>query len=192
MSKVATQMETNNMPLIITQGKQDTSKDNVKYEIINAQNVLVQIVSLKLAENVENTLSIKMQVIEGPFKNRYVDDRVSFDPESPLSWRYRAIRKAVNVPYKESEPASIDVETIFLNKALRVDLSTRKGKDKAGNPKDYQAINYKSPNVSPETDKAIQDFKPAKAVAPTPQPTLKPVAPSPSESTWEDDENLPF
>ncbi len=180
------------MPLIITQGKQDVSQDKVKYEIINAQNVLVQIVGLKLADNVENTLSIKMQVIEGPFKNRYVDDRVSFDPASPLSWRYRAIRKAVNVPYKESEPASIDVETIFLNKALRVDLSTRKGKDKTGNPKDYQAINYKSPNVSPETEKVIQDFKPSKTVAPTPQPTVNSKPQSPSTSSWDDDEALPF
>ena len=178
------------MPLIINQGKQDTSSDKVKYEIIVAQNVLVQVVGLKLADNVENTLSIKMQVLEGPYKNRYVDDRVSFDPKSKLSWRYRAIRKAVNVPYKESEPLSIDVETIFLNKALRVDLSVRNGKDKEGNAKDYQAINYRSPNVSVETEKAIQDFKQVKPVVPTPQTVTKDA--KPSTSNWEDDDALPF
>ncbi len=178
------------MPLIINQGKQDVSKDQVKYDIIVAQDVLVQITSLKLVDNVDNTLTIKMQVLEGPFKNRFVDDRVSFDPANTLSWRYRAVRKAVGVPYKESEPLSIDIEQIFLNKALRVDLNIRKGKDKAGNPKDYQAINYKSMPVSPQTNQAIANSKVQKAVEPTSTDSI--MKPKPAAASWEDDENLPF
>lgn len=176
------------MPLIITQGKQDTSKDTVKYEVITAQNVLVQIVSLSLVDNVPNTLQIKMQVIEGQYKNRFVDDRISFDPTSPLSWRYRAVRKAVGVPYKETEPVAIDVEAIFLKKALRVDLSVRKGKDKEGNPKDYQAINYKPLAVSTATSDAITNTVVQKPVAPTATGLTKPK----QESAWVDDEELPF
>lgn len=178
----------NNMPLIITQGKQDVSKDTVKYEIITAANTLVQVTSLSLAENVPNTLQIKMQVIEGPFKNRYVDDRISFDPASVLSWRYRAARKAVGVPYKETEPLAIDVESIFLNKALRVDLSVRKGKDKEGNPKDYQAINYKPMQVSNGANNPIQTSAVQKPVAPTATGLTQPK----QESAWVDDEELPF
>jgi hypothetical protein len=183
-------METNNMPLIITQGKQDVSKDVVKYEVITAANVLVQIVSLSLVDNTPNTLSIKMQVLEGQYKNRFVDDRVSFDPTSALSWRYRAVRKAVGVPYKESEPAAIDIESIFLKKALRVDLNVRKGKDKEGNPKDYQAINYKPMAISTQTSEAITNVAVQNTVVPTPTATL--TKPQPTTSSWEDDDNLPF
>jgi len=183
-------METNSMPLIITQGKQDVSKDIVKYEVITAANVLVQITALSLVDNTPNTLSIKMQVLEGQYKNRLIDDRVSFDPTSPLSWRYRAVRKAVGVPYKESEPTSIDIESIFLKKALRVDLSVRKGKDKEGNAKDYQAINYKAMAVSTQTSEAITNVAVQKPVVPTPTATL--AKPQPTQSSWEDDDNLPF
>jgi len=174
------------MPLIIMQGKQDTSKDEVKYEIITASNVLVQITKLSVADNVPSTLNIKMQVLEGPYKNRYVDDRVSFDPTNALSWRYRAVRKAVGIPYKENEPTTIDVEQIFLNKALHVDLSVRKGKDKAGNPKDYQAINYRPMAVTVQTSSAIANTNTQPGTIPTiakPEPTKTPDA-------WEED--LPF
>lgn len=173
------------MPLLILQGKQDTTKDEVKYEIITASNVLVQITKLTLVDNVPSTLNIKMQVLEGPYKNRYVDDRISFDPTNALSWRYRAVRKAVGVPYKESEPVTIDIEQIFLNKALHVDLSVRKGKDKTGNPKDYQAINYRAMAVTTQTSNAISNAKPQTGTIPTvAKPDSSPAA------AWEED--LPF
>lgn len=132
------------MPLIINQGKQDVSKDVGKFPPIVGKNILVTITQIKLADNIPNTLYIKMQVLEGEFKNRYVDDKVTFDPQSPLSWKYRNVRRAVGVPYSEGEPTNIDIEAILLNKALRVDLGIKEGVDKKTNEaRQYQTINYK-------------------------------------------------
>ena len=183
-------MEINNMPLIINQGKQDISKDNNKFEIITEKNALVVISEVKLADNVPNTLALSMQILEGPNKNRYVNDKITFDPNSPLSWKYRSVRRAVGVPYQENESTNIDAEAIFLNKALRVDLSVREGKDKLNNPKQYQAINYKPAQITVSTDKAISS---AKVLQPTAKPTMpintKP-EPTQDKNAWDDD--LPF
>jgi len=130
------------MSLIIKQGKQDISQDRTFNPIV-AKNVMLQIVEIKLDENYPDTLVLDMQVLDGEFKNRYVVDRISYDPESPYSWKYRSVRKAVGVPYSPDEPPNIDIEKILLNKALRVDLSTRKGKDKEGNEREYQNVSYK-------------------------------------------------
>lgn len=183
-------MEINNMPLIINQGKQDTSKDTNKFQPITARNVLVSIVQLKLADNIPNTLYVKMQVMDGEYKNRYVDDKITFDPNSPLSWKYRNIRRAVGVPYSETEGGNIDIESILLNKALRVDLGTKEGVDRKTNEtRVYQTINYKPlQDVTPATSRAIettQVVKPAAAPANpllNPKPTLK----------SDDNEDLPW
>ncbi len=179
------------MPLIINQGKQDLSKDSNKFEIITEKNALVVISEVKLADNIPNTLSISMQILEGAHKNRYVNDKITFDPNSPLSWKYRSVRRAVGVPYQENESTNIDAEAIFLNKALRVDLSPRDGKDKEGNPKQYQAINYKPAQITVSTDKAITA---AKSIQPTAKPTMPidtKAKPSQDKNAWED-EDLPF
>lgn len=177
------------MPLIINQGKQDVSKDLVKYDPITAKNVLVSVISIKLADNIPNTIYLKMQVMEGEFKKRIIDDKVSFDPTSPLSWRYRAARKAVGVPYSETEPMNIDIEAVFLNKALRVDLAPRVGKDKEGNEKTFQSVNYKPLQMTVATSNAITNTKP---ITSTPTPTVAETKPA-AESSWEnDDEDLPF
>jgi hypothetical protein len=162
------------MPLIINQGKQDVSKDTAKFPPITARNVLVSIVQVKLADNIPNTLYVKMQVIDGEYKNRYIDDKITFDPDSPLSWKYRNVRKAVGVAYSETESPNIDIESILLNKALRVDLGVKQGLDKKTNePRTYQTINYKPlQDLTPQTNKAIETTQVVKpAVSPTNPPT---------------------
>jgi hypothetical protein len=154
------------MPLIINQGKQDTSNDKKTYAPIVQRNALVQIVEIKLDENLDNTLVLNMQVLDGENKNRYVVDRITFDPTSKLSWKYRNVRRAVGVPYSETESANIDVEAILLNKAMRVDLGTKDGIDRLGNAKTYQTINYKPlaqvdvPEVKTEKPKLVEKENP--------------------------------
>lgn len=164
------------MPLIIKQGKQDTSNDVKVYEPVEQRNAMVQIVEIKLADNIPDTLILNMQVLDGANKNRYVTDRITFDPQSPLSWKYRNVRRAVGVPYVETEPTSIDVEGIFLNKAMRVDLGKKEGVDRMGNPKIYQTINYKPMQSTAPIPQATEEVKPNK-----PAPTLMPKETFPKE-----------
>ena len=136
------------MPLIIPQGKQDTTQDN-KFNPIVAQDVMLEITDLKLAKTQANTLEVTLRVLDGQYKNRFVFDRVTFDPNSPMSWKYRALRKCAGVPYKEGEPTSIDIEALLLHKAVKADLGVRKGKNKDGEETEYQDIKYKVINVQP-------------------------------------------
>jgi hypothetical protein len=183
-------MEVNSMPLIINQGKQDTSKDVNKFTPITARNVLVSIVQLKLADNIPDTLYVKMQVMDGEYKNRYIDDKVTFDPQSPLSWKYRNLRKAVGVPYTDGESTNIDIEGVLLNKALRVDLGVKNGIDKKTNEnRQYQTINYKPlQDVSPQTSKAIETTNVVKPVVAPANPLLNPKPALKSD----DNEDLPW
>ena len=133
------------MSLIINQGKQDTSEDN-KFEIMISENEVAQITKIEMAEKLPNTLSVTFKVIsEGKNKGRLFWDRVTFDPKSPFSWKYRSLRKAAGVPYVESESAKLDIEALLLNKAVNVKLGLRKGTD--GN--DYQSVTYKTPSAKP-------------------------------------------
>lgn len=130
------------MALIINQGKQDTTQDN-KFNPIVEKNVLAQITEIKLSSNQTNTLEITMRLLNGANKGRFVFDRVSYDPTSDFSWKYRAVRKAAGCPYSENESAQIDIEKLLLNKAVTLDLSIRKGKNRDGVEQDYQNITYK-------------------------------------------------
>ena len=133
------------MGLIINQGKQDTSKDN-QFEIILSKDELVQIVKLEMDADWENTLKVTLKVIgESKYKNRLLWDRVSFAGE--FAWKYRSLRRAAGVPYVESESPNIDIEALLLNKAVRVELTARKGND--GN--DYQSVKYKVPSKTETT-----------------------------------------
>jgi len=176
------------MPLIITQGKQDTSKDVGKFPPIVGRNILVTVTQVKLADNIPNTLYVKMQVLEGEHKNRYVDDKVTFDPTSPLSWKYRNLRRAVGSAYSENEPTNIDIESILLNKALRVDLGIKDGIDKkSGEKRQYQTITYKPlQEVSPLTNNAIQATKVFKPVVNSAQSNV------PVLEVIKEDEDLPW
>ena len=149
------------MSLIINQGKQDTSDDR-NFEVMVSPNEVAQITELKMDENWDNTLNITYKVIsEGNYKNRLFWDRVSFDPKSPFSWKYRNLRKAAGVPYTDSESPKIDIEALLLNKAVTVELMVRKGND--GN--DYQGVKYKVAKATTEAPKATVAEEPSKDIA---------------------------
>ena len=149
------------MSLIINQGKQDTSDDR-NFEVMVSPNEVAQITELKMDENWDNTLNITYKVIsEGNYKNRLFWDRVSFDPKSPFSWKYRNLRKAAGVPYTDSESPKIDIEALLLNKAVTVELMVRKGND--GN--DYQGVKYKVAKATTEAPKAPVAEEPSKDIA---------------------------
>jgi hypothetical protein len=142
------------MGLIINQGTQDTTQDN-KFNPIVAQDVLLQITELKLAQTQASTLEVTFRILDGQYKNRFVFDRISFDPKSQFSWKYRQLRKCAGVPYQEGEPANIDIEALLLNKAVKADLGTRKGTNKNGEEQEYQDIKYKILKNTPVTPQPV-------------------------------------
>lgn len=152
------------MPLFIPQGKQDTTQDN-KFNPIIANDVMLEITELKLAESQQNTLEVTLRILDGKYKNVFIFDRITFDPTSPMSWKYRQLRKCAGVPYSSNEPVSIDIESLLLHKAVKADLSIRKGKNKDGEEQDYQNIKYKVLNVTqlpkPTVNKISSVFSPA-------------------------------
>lgn len=167
------------MPLIINQGKQDTTQDN-KFNPITEKNVLAQITEIKLATTQTNTLEITMRLLNGANKGRFIFDRVNYDPKSDFSWKYRAVRKAAGCPYNENESAQIDIEKLLLNKAVTVDLGVRKGKNQAGEEQEYQNITYKvikQPASTPATTPTpTAPATPAQESAPVATQETAPVA----------------
>lgn len=154
------------MPILINQGKQDTTQDG-KFEPIVEKNVTVQITELALSKTQTNTIEVTMRLLSGNSKGRFVFDRVNYDPNSNLSWKYRALRKAAGVPYSDQEPAQIDIEKLLLNKAITVDLGIRKGKNRDGEEQNYQNVTYKvatkKPTITPEVPTAQTEDKPTPA-----------------------------
>ena len=141
------------MGLLINQGKQNTSMDNTFEPII--QNDATMVVSeIKLDEYNANTLKLTYRILDGNNKNRFVYDRVCYDPNDKNSWKYRSLRMSANCPYQENEPAQIDIEDLLLNKVITADLGEREGKDREGNPKKFQSIKYKKTIISVDTTPA--------------------------------------
>lgn len=147
------------MGILINQGVQDTAQDN-KFNPIVEKNVLAQITEIKLADSMKmpNTLEITFRILQGAHKSRFFWDRVTFDPKSNFSWKYRSLRKAAGVPYSETEPKTVDIEALLLNKAVLVDLGVRTGKNKNGEDTEYQNVIYKVVNTDKQVDK-VDDIK---------------------------------
>jgi hypothetical protein len=154
------------MGILINQGVQDTTQDN-KFDPIVEKNVLAQITEIKLADSkkMPNTLEITFRILQGAHKSRFFWDRVTFDPKSDFSWKYRSLRKAAGVPYSETEPKTVDVEALLLNKAVMVDLGIRLGKNKNDEETQYQNVTYKVIKSDEQVDKiadasvAMEDFE---------------------------------
>ena len=170
------------MGILINQGVQDTTQDN-KFQPIVEKNVLAQITEIKLADSkkMPNTLEITFRILQGAHKSRFFWDRVTFDPKSNFSWKYRSLRKAAGVPYSETEPKTIDIEALLLNKAILVDLGIRLGKNKDGEETAYQNVIYRVTKTNDQIEKVdvkvVEDFEkvldeePVAIVKePTPQP----------------------
>lgn len=206
------------MGILINQGVQDTTQDN-KFAPIVEKDVIAQITEIKLADSkkMPNTLEITFRILQGAHKSRFFWDRVTFDPKSNFSWKYRSLRKAAGVPYSETEPKTVDVEALLLNKAVLVDLGVRTGKNKDGDDTEYQNVIYKVIKTDEQVDKMadvkiIEDFEdsedseepieelveePVEIVKePTPKPKVKPVqapaqtpAPAPTSSVQVTDDD---
>ena len=144
------------MGLIINQGKQDTSQDN-KFAPIEDKNVLASITKVTLNKFAADTLDIHMQILNGIHKNRIIIDRVCFDAKSDFSWKYRAMRKSANVPYKEDESATIDIEALLLGRVVTLDLGITETEDKTGEKKQYQKVTYKKTELT--TDKPADSYE---------------------------------
>lgn len=126
------------MGLLINQGRQDTSKDNM---VIVAKGVQGVIESIRLSERFSGAIDIRIRILAGPYANRVVFDSVTYDPNSEFSWKYRALRKAVGKPYSPQENPQIDIEAILLNQAIMMDLSERNG---------FQQVKYLERKAQPQ------------------------------------------
>lgn len=144
------------MGLIINQGKHDTSQDN-KFAPIEDKNVLATITKVGLNKFSADTLDITMQILNGTHKNRIIVDRVCFDAKSDFSWKYRAMRKSANVPYKEDESTTIDIEALLVGRVVTLDLGITEQVDKTGEKKQYQKVTYKKTELS--TDKPADSYE---------------------------------
>jgi|LSQX01.2.fsa_nt_gb hypothetical protein len=176
------------MGILINQGVQDTTQDN-KFNPIVEKNVLAQITEIKLADSnrMPNTLEITFRILQGPHKSRFFWDRVTFDPKSNFSWKYRSLRKAAGVPYSQTEPKTIDIEALLLNKAIFVDLGIRIGKNRDGDDTEYQNVIYKVVKTNDQINKAdvkvVEDFEePIEEVAEEPVEIIKEPKPKPKKA----------
>lgn len=132
------------MSLFINQGRQDTSSDNT-FEVMISEEEIAQIIKIEMDKEWPDTLDVTGKIIsEGKYKGRNFFDKVSFAASSPFSWKYRNLRKAAGCPYTEGEPVQIDIESLLLNKAIKVELGIRKGKDGG----EYQNIKYKAQSAT--------------------------------------------
>ncbi|MFA7030302.1 MAG: hypothetical protein WC179_08515 [Candidatus Cloacimonadaceae bacterium] len=170
------------MGILINQGVQDTTQDN-KFQPIVEKNVLAQITEIKLADSkkMPNTLEITFRILQGAHKSRFFWDRVTFDPKSNFSWKYRSLRKAAGVPYSETEPKTVDIEALLLNKAILVDLGIRLGKNKDGEETAYQNVIYRVAKTDDQIEKVnvkvVEDFEEVLDEEPVEivkEPTLQP------------------
>lgn len=180
------------MGILINQGVQDTTQDN-KFNPIVEKNVLAQITEIKLADSqrMPNTLEITFRILQGPHKSRFFWDRVTFDPKSNFSWKYRSLRKAAGVPYSETEPKTIDIEALLLNKAILVDLGVRTGKNKDGEETAYQNVIYRVAKTNDQIEKVNvkvvedfeEDFEDVKELIEEPVEIVKEPTPKPKKAT---------
>jgi hypothetical protein len=155
------------MALLITQGIHDTTQDN-KFKPIVANDVLLEITELKLVPSQVNTLEVTFRILDGQYKNRFVSDRITFDATSTFAWKYRQLRECAGVPYDKNEPVTIDIEALLLHKAVKADLSIRKGKNSNQEEQDYQNFRYKVAVVKPVAPVKQEEQK--TDVTPTPTP----------------------
>lgn len=130
------------MALLINQGIQPEEK-KMEFAPIQEDNVKLVIKELKLNDYRADTLDVNMQIIAGKNTGRYVKTSVNYNPENPMSWKYRALRLSANQPYTKGEPATIDIEKLLINQVVTADLSVTEGADKDGNPKKYQQVKFK-------------------------------------------------
>lgn len=130
------------MALFINQGKHKIEEQKI-YVIEDAK---MQITKVGLGRN-PGILLVTMKFIDGADKGFSISDAVSFDPNSPVAYKYQRLRASAGVPYKEGEAESVDIEALLLNKIIRVKLGKRNYTNKDGEDTVAQNVIYKKPEV---------------------------------------------
>ena len=128
------------MGLIINQGKHHEQPEFVP---IDEQNVQMVIEKVELHPQLPSTLKVTFRILAGENKNRLVFDNISYDPASPVAWKYLNLRKSAGVPYSEEEPVQLDIGTMLQSRLVFADLATRNYTGKDGVAKKAQGITYK-------------------------------------------------
>lgn len=116
------------MGFFINQGKH--KEDDGQFTPIISEKELAQITKVSPHKFFDNSIRLDFRIIsEGPNKGKMFDDGVPYLPTDPFAWKYQQVRRAAGVPYKEDEPAEIDIEALLLNKIVPVKLTSHKDKD---------------------------------------------------------------
>ena len=129
------------MGCLINQGKQKLEQRD--FPPIVEKDACLSIEKVELDKYQANTIKVTFKVLQGPNKNRIVYDRIGYNSSSPSVWKYQSLRSAANVPYKEDEPAQVDIEALLLHTPIIADLLTREYTNNLGENKVVQDIRYK-------------------------------------------------
>lgn len=176
------------MPLIINQGKQDTSND--VSEPIKESNVTVVVEKIELNKFITGNLNVYLKLMTGKHKGAVKKDLIPYLATDKFSWKYRAIRNCAGEPYKKNEPENIDIEKILKDKVLVADFSI--------NEKGYQIITYKKPtkanydeafSVDEESNETIEDVETTPVSLPidnSNNSTTAPITADNDDEEWED------
>lgn len=105
--------------LVIAQGKHEESTEFAPFEDTN---ILCQIVKLSLMPKIPGCIKVSLKLLTGANKGKVVGDLVSYDPTNSMAWKYIRLRQAAKCPYHKTEPASVDIEALLLNKAVKCDF----------------------------------------------------------------------
>jgi hypothetical protein len=191
------------MGLIIDQGKQVIQEvketTEKKFELIEAEQIQGVITEVTQHKFLEDNLSIKVQIIDEPYKNRVVYGDANYNPTSKLNFTYQNLRTSAGFPYEPGENPKLDVEKLLMNKVVTIKLFIRDGKD----GKQYQGLRWIPirPNVlAPKKEETDFDKEAYDAVFKGMVEMTDPLEVKPPKkaevSDWEDpvvgDDELPF
>lgn len=186
------------MALLINQGKQDTSADK-QFEPFEEKDVVVAVEKIELNTYLSGNIDVTLRLMSGAHKNWTRRDTISYEATSPFSWKYRAFRECCNVPYKEDEPAQIDIEALVKDKMLIADFTISEKDGKKNQRVSYRKIDQKHidlvfPKVEDDEEEIEFPYNPTPATPATPEPkevNSNPVPPNTSAvpmSSDDDDE----
>jgi hypothetical protein len=115
--------------------------EQVEDGIIEEKNVLVKIKNLKASSvNPKTEMIVIMEILDSEHKGRTHSEFITYDPDSPKSFKYRKLRTSIGKPYMRGESKSINIGQMLIGQILRVDFS-KYSKD----GKDYQNIDFLAP-----------------------------------------------
>ena len=111
------------MSLMINQGKQDTSNDKLSYEPFEEMGVVGIVEKIEMNKFLTGCINVGFRLMSGAHKGQLRTDTISYEATSPMPWKYRALRSCCGEPYKENEPAQIDIEAKLLQKIVLIDFT---------------------------------------------------------------------